>query len=143
VILLLAQLEEKKLKCTSAAATPQIPTGYAQTGSLESEPQVGYLEMDAIPNGELVGKMEGLTRGSDEPHTSVEVNKEESKRYSIPSYLDPVSGKMLKFRVWSTARPHMRAFHFGKLIFICEKAQRMFETHQQKPGLTHALPQHG
>jgi hypothetical protein len=75
--------------------------------------------MDSVAHVQMDGKVEGLmVGGSDEPHTSVEVNKEVSKRYSKPSYIDPVTGKMLKFQVLSTARPHMRAFHFGKLAFF-------------------------
>jgi hypothetical protein len=61
-----------------------------------------------------------ITKEPEKPH--VPVVSIEIKR--IEAHAKPItiqSGKTSKFRVWSVARPHMRAFHFGRNHYIPQK----------------------
>ncbi len=49
---------------------------------------------------------------------SVEVKRETNVQQSPTPRTPEHSGKTSKFRIWSAARPHMRAFHFGMCTYM-------------------------
>jgi hypothetical protein len=94
-----------------------VPPGPAENHSMGRASQDADVEIHNMYPEKVDGRTESFTKGGDEPHVSVEVQAEAATQHPPPpSYIDPNTGKMLTFRVWSVARPHMRAFHFGVYI---------------------------